>query len=69
MPVKLVLNPSLISQFKHAVFLPVASQQELVGDFSYGMDIRKQKRLIIHHCNITWLHLILAGIGTTLSSG
>ena len=33
---KLVLNTSLISQFKHAIFFPVASQQEPFGDFSYG---------------------------------
>ena len=66
MPVNLVLNPSLICQSKHAIVLPMASQQETVGEFSYGMDIGRQERLIIHHCDITWLHLVLAGIRTTV---
>lgn len=66
MPGELVLNPSLICQSKRAIVLPMASQQETVGEFSYGMDIRRQERLIIHHCDVTWLHLVSAGIRTTV---
>ena len=46
MPVKLVLNTSLISQFKHALFLPVASQQEPIGDFSYGWTLESRRDLL-----------------------
>lgn len=47
----------------------MGSQQERTGEVSYGMDIRKQKKPVIHHCNLSLLHLELVGMWTAVLPG